>query len=299
MPEHMTAPMGDGFDQMARDAVYRAMFTRRDVRSHFLPDALDDEVLARLLLAAHHAPSVGFMQPWNFIVIRDAARRGDVRDLFLAAREQELPEIEEERQALYRKLKLEGICESAVNICITCDRQRSQGSPLGRWHNPEMDLYSTVCAVQNFWLAARAEGVGVGWVSIIEPQALKSLLSIPEHVTPVAYLCVGRVSEFASKPDLETHGWGRRLPLPDLIMSETFRGQGEVPLKSTVARLKASDVAPATTCPAGQFVAPAVPQREPPKEASALSFNSLNFDDASASLMSQAGSGTWPAMVLK
>lgn len=297
MPEHMTAHGSDGFDQMARDAVYRAMFTRRDVRSHFLPDALDDEVLARLLLAAHHAPSVGFMQPWNFIVIRDAARRAEVRDLFLAAREQELPAIEQERQALYRKLKLEGICESALNICITCDRQRSQGSPLGRWHNPEMDLYSTVCAVQNFWLAARAEGVGVGWVSIIEAGALKSLLSIPDHVTPVAYLCVGRVSEFAPKPDLETHGWGRRLPLPELIMSETFCGQGEVRLKSAVARLNAVDAAPAS--PANQRVAPAVSQREPPKEASALSLSSLNFDEASASRASQAGSGTWPAMVLK
>jgi 5,6-dimethylbenzimidazole synthase len=289
--------MNDGFDQMARDAVYRAMFTRRDVRSHFLPTALDDEVLARLLLAAHHAPSVGFMQPWNFIVIRDAARRAEVRDLFLAAREQELPEIEEDKQALYRKLKLEGICESALNICITCDRQRSQGSPLGRWHNPEMDLYSTVCAVQNFWLAARAEGVGVGWVSIIEPQALKGLLSIPEHVTPIAYLCVGHVSEFARKPDLETHGWGRRLPLPELIMSETFCGQGEARLKSAVADLNTAAIAPAQ--PAGQCVAPAVPQREPPNEASALSFNSLNLDDASASRASQAGSGTWPAMVLK
>ena len=297
MPKTMTAPMGDGFDQMARDAVYRAMFTRRDVRSHFLPTGLDDEVLARLLLAAHHAPSVGFMQPWNFIVIRDAARRADVRDLFLAAREQELPEIEAERQGLYRKLKLEGICESALNICITCDRRRSQGSPLGRWHNPEMDLYSTVCAVQNFWLAARAEGIGVGWVSIIEPQALKSLLSIPEHVTPIAYLCVGRVSEFAPKPDLETHGWGRRLPLPELIMSETFCGQGEASLKSAVAHLNTAACAPA--CAPDQRVAPAVPQREPPKEANALSFSSLNFDDASASRASQAGSGTWPAMVLK
>ncbi|TGQ63670.1 5,6-dimethylbenzimidazole synthase [Mesorhizobium sp. M00.F.Ca.ET.186.01.1.1] len=239
MPEDMTAPMGDCFDQIARDAVYRAMFTRRDVRSHFTSEAIDDEVLARLLLAAHHAPSVGFMQPWNFIVIRDAARREKVRDLFLAAREQELPEIEEERRALYRKLKLEGICESALNICITCDRQRSKASPLGRWHNPQMDLYSTVCAVQNFWLAARAEGVGVGWVSIIEAQALKDLLSIPEHVTPIAYLCVGRVSQFAPKPDLETQGWGQRLPLPELIMSETFCGQGETALKSTVARLKA------------------------------------------------------------
>lgn len=299
MPEHMTAAIDDGFDQNARDAVYRAMFTRRDVRSHFLPTAIDDDVLARLLLAAHHAPSVGFMQPWNFIVIRDAGRRAEVRDLFLAAREQELPAIEAEKQALYRKLKLEGICESALNICITCDRQRSKGSPLGRWHNPEMDLYSTVCAVQNFWLAARAEGVGVGWVSIIEAEALKRLLAIPDHVTPIAYLCVGRVSEFASKPDLETHGWGRRLPLPELIMSETFSGQGEAQLKSTVARLNSVSAAPDTTRPPDQGVAPAVPQREPPKEASALSLSSLNFDDASANRASQAGSGTWPAMVLK
>ncbi|RWN32258.1 MAG: 5,6-dimethylbenzimidazole synthase [Mesorhizobium sp.] len=299
MPEHMTAAIDDEFDQDARDAVYRAMFTRRDVRSHFLPTAIDDDVLARLLLAAHHAPSVGFMQPWNFIVIRDIERRERVRDLFLAAREQELPEIEAEKQALYRKLKLEGICESALNICITCDRQRSKGSPLGRWHNPEMDLYSTVCAVQNFWLAARAEGVGVGWVSIIEEQALKRLLAIPDHVTPIAYLCVGRVSEFAPKPDLETHGWGRRLPLPELIMSETFSGQGETQLKSTVARLNTVSASPDITRPADQGVAPAVPQGEPPKEASALSLSSLNFDDASASRASQAGSGTWPAMVLK
>lgn len=231
------AACGDDFDQLARDAVYRAMFTRRDVRSHFVADDLDDSVLARLITAAHHAPSVGYMQPWNFIVIRDAERRRQVRDLFLAAREQELPAIEAERQALYRKLKLEGICESALNLCITCDRQRSKDSPLGRWHNPEMDLYSTVCAVQNFWLAARAEGVGVGWVSIIETEALKQLLSIPEHVTPIAYLCVGRVSAFAPKPDLEAHGWGKRLPLPELVMSETFRGAGEAPLKSAIARL--------------------------------------------------------------
>ncbi|MBZ9674172.1 5,6-dimethylbenzimidazole synthase [Mesorhizobium sp. ES1-1] len=244
MPEAMTVHDEDGFDQPARDAVYRAMFTRRDVRSHFLPAALDDAVLARLLLAAHHAPSVGFMQPWNFIVIRDAERREKVRDLFLAARDLELPAIEAERQALYRQLKLEGIRESALNICVTCNRERSKHSPLGRWHNPEMDLYSTVCAVQNFWLAARAEGVGVGWVSIIEPQALKSLLSIPEHVTPIAYLCVGRVTELAPRPDLETHGWGQRLPLSELIMSETFSGPGETLLKSAIAELKTGGAPP-------------------------------------------------------
>lgn len=222
----------DDFSASAREAVYRAIFTRRDVRGHFVPEPLDDEVLARLLLAAHHAPSVGYMQPWNFIVIRDMVRREQVRDLFLAARQEELPQIAEERQALYRSLKLEGICESALNLVVTCDRQRSRNSPLGRSHNPQMDLYSTVCAVQNFWLAARAEGIGVGWVSILDSAALKRLLGIPELVEPIAYLCVGPVSAFARQPDLESKGWGKRLPISDLIMSETFAGPGEEPLRS-------------------------------------------------------------------
>lgn len=226
-----SSDLSHGFDTEAQAAVYRAIFTRRDVRSHFLPDPVDDALLARLLQAAHHAPSVGFMQPWNFIVIRDAARRERIRDLFLAARQEELPHIEAERRDLYRMLKLEGICETPLNIVVTCDRSRSQNSPLGRWHNPEMDLYSTVCAVQNFWLAARAEGIGVGWVSIIDRDALKRLLGIPEQVVPVAYLCVGHVSEFAARPDLERNGWGSRLPLADLIMSETYAGAGEDVLK--------------------------------------------------------------------
>jgi len=232
------------FEKEAREAVYRAIHTRRDVRSHFVPGSIDDAVLARLLTAAHHAPSVGYMQPWNFIVIRDTGRREKVRDLFLTARGEELSAVATERQALYRKLRLEGICESALNLCITCDRTRAEGSPLGRWHNPEMDLYSTVCAVQNFWLAARAEGVGVGWVSILDSAALRNLLGIPGHVVPVAYLCVGPVSEFALKPDLETKGWRQRLPLSSLIMSETFGGDGEAPLKA-LADGMAADCAPA------------------------------------------------------
>jgi 5,6-dimethylbenzimidazole synthase len=224
------------FERDARDAVYRAIYTRRDVRSHFAPAPIDDAILARLLKAAHHAPSVGYMQPWNFIVVRDQARREKVRDLFLKARDEELPTMAEERQALYRKLRLEGICESALNLCITCDRTRAADSPLGRWHNPEMDLYSTVCAVQNFWLAARAEGIGVGWVSIIDGSALKSLFGIPEHVVPIAYLCVGPVSEFAARPDLETKGWRQRLPVSELIMSETYDGAGEERLKALADR---------------------------------------------------------------
>ena len=232
------SPVAAGaFSEGERAAVYRAIFSRRDVRSQFTDTPVDKDVLMRILTAAHHAPSVGFMQPWNFIVIRDPGRREQVRDLFLAARGQELPHIAEERQALYRKLKLEGISETPLNLVVTCDRSRSRHSPLGRWHNPEMDLYSTVCAVQNFWLAARAEGIGVGWVSILDREALKRLLGIPEHVTPVAYLCVGRVSEFAARPDLERHGWASRLPLADLIMSEVYSGAGEDVLKAAVSTL--------------------------------------------------------------
>ncbi|TAM95529.1 MAG: 5,6-dimethylbenzimidazole synthase [Rhizobiaceae bacterium] len=234
------------FEREAREAVYRAIHTRRDVRGHFISGPIDDTVLARLLTAAHHAPSVGHMQPWNFIVIRDAERREKVRDLFLAARSEEVSAVAAERQALYRKLRLEGICESALNLCVTCDRTRAEGSPLGRWHNPEMDLYSTVCAVQNFWLAARAEGIGVGWVSIFDSVPLKKLLGIPGHVVPVAYLCVGPVSEFAPRPDLETKGWRQRLPLSGLIMSETFGGDGEASLKS-LADGMAAEGAPASS----------------------------------------------------
>ena len=244
MPAASSHAISDNsFEAAARAAVYEAILTRRDVRSHFLSETIDDCVLARLLLAAHHAPSVGFMQPWNFIVIRDARRREKIRDLFLDARRQEAENIAGERQALYRKLKLEGICESPLNLCITCDRSRSENSPLGRWHNPEMDLYSTVCAVQNFWLAARAEGIGVGWVSIFDSEALKRLLGIPGHIVPVAYLCVGRVSEFAPRPDLETLAWGKRLPLPDLIMSEMFGGAGEQRLKRAVNATQLSGAA--------------------------------------------------------
>ncbi|MFZ5673700.1 MAG: 5,6-dimethylbenzimidazole synthase [Pseudomonadota bacterium] len=222
------------FDGAARDAVYRAIFTRRDIRGQFLPYPVPDQILARLLIAAHHAPSVGYMQPWNFILIRDAARKARIRDLVRRASSEEVRHIEDGRQALYRSLKLDGIIEAPVNLCVTCDRGRAAASPLGRWHNPEMDLYSTVCAVQNLWLAARAEGIGVGWVSILDKQELKSLLGIPPQVTPVAYLCLGYVSDFAVKPELESKGWRKRLPLDELIASESWRGTGEDNLKALV-----------------------------------------------------------------
>lgn len=232
--EAIIAPTMTDFDKAARDAVYRAIFTRRDIRGQFLPRPVPDEILARLLTAAHHAPSVGYMQPWNFIVIRDATRRARIRDLVRQASAEEVRHIEDGRQALYRSLKLDGIVEAPVNLCITCDRSRAANSPLGRWHNPEMDLYSTVCAVQNLWLAARAEGIGVGWVSILDKEELRSLLAIPAQVTPVAYLCLGYVSDFAARPELESKGWRKRLALDGLIASESWTGAGEDDLKALV-----------------------------------------------------------------
>jgi 5,6-dimethylbenzimidazole synthase len=237
MQAEANAPTATDFDEHARDAVYRAIFTRRDIRSSFLARPIPDEVLARLLRAAHHAPSVGFMQPWNFIVIRDIARKARIRDLVLKARGEEVQHIDEGRQSLYRSLKLEGIVEAPVNLCITCDRTRADETPLGRWHNPEMDLYSTVCAVQNLWLAARAEGIGMGWVSILAKKELRALLGIPVQVMPIAYLCLGYVPNFARKPELETKGWRQRLPLGDLICSETWAGDGEDRLKALATEI--------------------------------------------------------------
>ena len=237
MQAEANAPTATDFDEYARDAVYRAIFTRRDIRSSFLARPIPDEVLARLLRAAHHAPSVGFMQPWNFIVIRDMARKARICDLVLKARGEEVQHIDEARQSLYRSLKLEGIVEAPVNLCITCDRTRADETPLGRWHNPEMDLYSTVCAVQNLWLAARAEGIGTGWVSILAKKELRALLGIPVQVMPIAYLCLGYVPDFARKPELETKGWRQRLPLGDLICSETWAGDGEDRLKALATEI--------------------------------------------------------------
>lgn len=208
------------------ESLYRVIFSRRDVRGQFLPDAVPDAVLSRILYAAHHAPSVGYMQPWNFLVIKSAEVKQRVHAAFLEANEEAKGMFEGERRELYSSLKLEGILESPINICITCDRQRSGDTVLGRTHISDMDLYSSVCAVQNFWLAARAENVGVGWMSIIKQQRLREALAIPEDIIPIAYLCVGYVSEFLAQPELEKAGWLPRLPLNELVYYEQWGQQG-------------------------------------------------------------------------
>jgi 5,6-dimethylbenzimidazole synthase len=209
------------FSQPERDAVYRAIFERRDCR-RFLPDPLPDALLARLLTAAHHAPSVGFMQPWNFLVVRSQDVRQRVKVAFEHANAAAAAQFAGDRGDQYRSLKLEGIVESPLNLCVTCDRTRHGPVVLGRTAQPEMDLYSTVCAVQNLWLAARAEGVGLGWVSILDPADLRSIFDLPEHVVPVAYLCLGRVAEFPPQPELERLGWLDRIDLAPLVFEDRW-----------------------------------------------------------------------------
>jgi len=210
-------PSAHAFTQEARDAIYHAIFSRRDVRGQFLPTPVPDEVLSRILTAAHHAPSVGFMQPWNFLVVRSQDTKRRVQGAFAKAHAEAAGMFEGDRRATYQKLKLEGIVESPVGICITCDRERTGPVVVGRTHMKTMDLYSSVCAVQNLWLAARAEGLGVGWVSIFHQADLQEALGIPKGITPIAYLCVGYVSHFHARPELETAGWLPRLPIEDLV----------------------------------------------------------------------------------
>ncbi|MEC4889949.1 MAG: 5,6-dimethylbenzimidazole synthase [Nitrospira sp.] len=210
------------FSDVEREAVYRAIFERRDVRRNFLPAPIPDQVLTRVLTAAHHAGSVGFMQPWDFVVVRDRTTKGAVKELFRQANEKAAACYEGERAALYRSLKLEGIEEAPINIGVTCSRQRGGPHVLGRSTVRNTDLYSTCCAIQNLWLAARAEGIGVGWVSILDHGALKRVLGVPKPVKVLAYLCLGYVSDFAAKPDLETAGWRERLPVESLIHYESW-----------------------------------------------------------------------------
>jgi 5,6-dimethylbenzimidazole synthase len=221
----MIKTRAEGFCDRELEGVYRAIRERRDVRSGFLPEALADDVLLRVLGAAHNAPSVGLMQPWRFLVIRSLRVRGAVREIFSQAQQLAADSYTGERAELYRGLKLEGILEAPQNICIACDPLCERGHRLGRQSMPETAIYSAVCAVQNLWLAARAEGIGVGWVSILDPEALKVLLGIPAHMVLVAYLCLGYVDGFQSTPELERAGWEQRVPLTDVIRLEHFDGE--------------------------------------------------------------------------
>ena len=206
-----------------KDGLYKAIFSRRDVRSHFIKKEIPNDVLLRILNAAHHAPSVGFSQPWNFILIKSTDTRRQVRESFLRERERSIEMLEgDARQEKYVKLKLEGIEESALNVCVTYDPTRFGPFVLGRTSIEDTGVYSVCCAIQNLWLAARAEGVGVGWVSILSNEDLGRILAIPSHVKPVAYLCLGYVEEFSGRPDLERTGWLPRMELAQVVCYERW-----------------------------------------------------------------------------
>jgi 5,6-dimethylbenzimidazole synthase len=212
-----------GFSETEKAALYNIIFARRDCR-RFRPGPIPGDALARILNAAHHAPSVGFMQPWHFILIADPVLRERIHAAFLKANAEALEQFEGQRRDHYASLKLEGIRESALNICVTCDRDRFGPVVLGKTCQPDMDLYSAVCAVENLWLAARAEGIGVGWVSIIHAAELATILNLPAHVVPVAYLCLGHVADFPPEPELQTAGWLPRLPLQEVVRFEKWNG---------------------------------------------------------------------------
>lgn len=214
----------DSFTVSEKEGLYKAVFSRRDIRSHFIDKKIPDDVLVRILNAAHHAPSVGFSQPWDFILIKKKETKLKVKNSFNHERERSISLLDNDldRQDKYIKLKLEGILESDINICVTYNPERFGPFILGRTSIPETGEYSVCCAIQNLWLAARAEGIGVGWVSILSIEDLRKILGIPNHVKPIAFLCLGYVNKFEDRPDLERLGWLRRTILSKVIHFENW-----------------------------------------------------------------------------
>jgi 5,6-dimethylbenzimidazole synthase len=202
-----------------RDAVYRAIFERRDMR-HFAGGTVAPEVMRRLLTAAHHAPSVGFMQPWRFIRISSLAMRQQLHTLVEQERvitARALGQREDE----FMRLKVEGLLEAAEVWAVALADGREKHI-FGRRTLPQMDLASAACAIQNLWLAARAEGLGMGWVSLFDPVALGRLLHLPEGADPIALLCIGPVHAFYEEPMLQQERWAKRCPLDDLLYEERW-----------------------------------------------------------------------------
>ncbi len=224
-PGEPSPPRG-AFTPADRRAVYHAIELRRDIRN-FRPDAVPDEVLLRILRAAHRAGSVGMMQPWDFVLVRSTERRAEIYELFRRANDRAATRWEGDRRARYAALKLQGILDAPLSVCITCDTLRGGPHVLGRDTIRETDVYSTCLAVQNFWLAARAEGVGVGWVSIVDPAELAACLALPDGVIPIAFLCVGYPVEFPDTPLLEATGWRERDALAEHLHFDGWGGTGE------------------------------------------------------------------------
>jgi nicotinate-nucleotide--dimethylbenzimidazole phosphoribosyltransferase len=236
--ERAANPQRWRYDDARLQTVYDVIAERRDVR-RFRPDDVADDVLERVLTAAHQAPSVGLMQPWRLIIIRDIATRSHVRALAQRERLRQADRFNE-RARHFLDQKIEGVVEAPIGVCVCCDHGPDGAEVLGRGTIPETDVYSTACAIQNLWLAARAEGLGVGWVSFYRPADLRALLGLPDRVEPIAYLCVGWPDEQPVRPTLETVGWSKRLPLDEVVMHERWDGHRELDLAGS-ARSTAVD----------------------------------------------------------
>ena len=236
IPEDGRAP---GYGEEALEAVYRVIHERRDIRNDFLSDELPTDVLTRILEAAHTAPSVGFSQPWDFLVLRDEERRQAVHDLAARQRRAYAASLPKARAKAFAALKIEAILETPVNIVVTCDPTRGGRHTLGRYTQPMMAPFSTCLAVENLWLAARAEGLGVGWVSFFDERELAETLGLPEHLQIVAYLCVGYVKRFPAEPELAGAGWARRRPLSWAVHEEDY-GRRALPGGAPVSLLDAT-----------------------------------------------------------
>jgi nicotinate-nucleotide--dimethylbenzimidazole phosphoribosyltransferase len=218
--ERAADPSGWRFADEEREAVHRVIAERRDIR-RFRPDEVPADVLRRVLEAAHRAPSVGLMQPWRIIVVRDLGLRVAIRALAQRERLRQAGRFDE-RAGHFLDQKVEGIVEAPLGLCVCCDPGDPGVEVLGRGTIPETDTYSTACAIENLWLAARAEGLGVGWVSFYRPDDMRSVLGIPARVEPIAYLCLGWPDERPLRPGLETAGWGARMQLDEVLMEDRW-----------------------------------------------------------------------------
>ncbi len=204
------------------EAFYEVLRKRRDVRGEFTGAPIPDDTLTRVLEAAHAAPSVGLTQPWDFVLVRDNATREKFAKHVHEEREIFAAQLDEARSATFANIKIEGIREATLGIVVTYDPTRGAPDVLGRHAIADAGLYSVCLAIQNLWLAATAEGLGVGWVSFYREAFLSDLLGIPGAIRPVAWLCVGPVSELHTTPDLERHGWRSRRPLTAALHHERF-----------------------------------------------------------------------------
>ncbi|WP_336321575.1 nicotinate-nucleotide--dimethylbenzimidazole phosphoribosyltransferase [Streptomyces lavendofoliae] len=241
------SPPAPGYDDVEREAVLRVMRERRDIRNGFRSDPIPHEVLLRVLEAAHTAPSVGHSQPWDFVVIRSAETRRTMHELAQRQREAYARSLPKGRAKQFKELKIEAILDTPVNIVVTADPTRGGRHTLGRHTQPQMAPYSSALAVENLWLAARAEGLGVGWVSFFDEREMVRALGLPEHLEVVAYLCVGYVDEFPEEPELMQAGWSKRRPLSWVVHEETYGRRalpGEEPhdlLQETVSNIRPLD----------------------------------------------------------